>query len=202
MLKHIARAISLVFHPFWMPIAGIFILLTHSRLAAILPAEGHQAVYIIVISSTIGLPLLMFPIYWFRKSIKTLEMSERQERYIPLFIMSVFYFFSFYTLRNLNAPSFLSGFILGAFVSVAVAAIVNVWWKISLHGIGFGGILALLTLMAFFQQGNPEGLFFQALIYSGVALSARMYLNQHTLWQIVAGFSCGFFSIFFTLLIY
>jgi membrane-associated phospholipid phosphatase len=167
-----------------------------------LPAEGHQAVYIIVASSTIGLPLLMFPIYWFRKNIKTLEMTERQERYIPLFIMAVFYFFSFHTLRNLSAPSLLSGYILGAFISVALAAVVNVWWKISLHGIGLGGIIALLTLIAFYRQGNPEGLFFQALIYSGIVLSARMYLNQHSLWQIVAGFACGFLSIFLTLLIY
>jgi hypothetical protein len=202
MLNHIARAISLVFHPFWMPLAGVFILLNHSRLLDMLPAEGHKAVFIIVASSTIGLPLLMFPIFWFRKNIKTLEMTERQERYIPLFIMAVFYFFSFHTLRNLSAPALLSGFILGAFISVALAAAINIWWKISLHAIGLGGVVALLTLIAVYRQGYPEGLFFQALIYSGIVLTARMYLNQHSLWQIVAGFFCGFSAIFITLIVY
>ena len=202
MLRNIAQALSLVFHPFWMPMAGTFILLRHSQFLSMMPVEGQKAVYIIVASSTIGLPLLMFPLFWFRNKIRTLEMTERQERFIPLFVMAVFYFFSYNTLHNLGAPSLLSGFILGAFISVTLAAVVNVWWKVSLHGIGMGGILAVLTTILLLKQGSPESLFLQTMVYSGIVLSARLYLNQHNLWQIISGFTGGFLSILITLLFY
>ncbi len=199
MLKNLTQAISFVFHPIWMPIVGTFIILNHSRLITLLPTEAHKVIYIIVGLSTIGLPLLMLPVFLFRKNIKTLQMTQKQERYIPLFVMAIFYFFSYHTLRNLNVPNMLSTFILGSFISVTIAAIVNIWWKISLHGIGLGGIIALLTLILVFHHGYPEGLFVQALIYTGIVFSARLYLNQHTLKQIVVGFLCGFLTISLTM---
>lgn len=202
MIKTAAKSISILFHPFWMPLVGTFILLTQTNFLSLIPAEGQKAVYIIVASSTIGLPLLMFPLFWYRKKFKTLEMTDRQERYVPLFIMAVFYYFSFHTLSNLNAPALLNSFILGAFISVLLAAIVNIWWKISLHGIGLGGITGLLVAIVLLNQGSPEGIFFQTLIYTGIALSARLYLNQHNVRQITAGYAWGFLSILLTLIIF
>ena len=202
MLKTVAKAISILFHPIWMPLVGTYILLTQSKFLGLIPIEGQHAVYIIVASSTIGLPLLMFPLFWYRNKFKTLEMSAKQERYVPLVIMTVFYYFSFHTLSNLNAPALLSGFIFGSFISVFIAAIVNVWWKISLHAIGLGGITGLLVVIVLLNQGMPEKIFFQSIIYSGIALSARLYLNQHNMTQVLAGYACGFVSILTTLLLF
>lgn len=202
MIKTTAKATSILFHPFWMPLVGTFILLTQTKFLALIPIEGQRTIYIIVASSTIGLPLLMFPLFWYRKKFKTLEMTDRQERYIPLFIMAVFYYFSFNTLSNLNAPALLNGFILGAFISVLLAAIVNIWWKISLHGIGMGGITGLLVAIIVLNQGSPEVIFFQALLFTGIALSARLYLNQHNIYQIIGGYVWGFLSILMVLIIF
>ncbi|MGI6479180.1 MAG: hypothetical protein ACOX0M_07025 [Salinivirgaceae bacterium] len=202
MLKNLAQAVSVVFHPIWMPIIGAFILLNHSQLLMLLPNQVHRAIYIIIASSTIGFPLLMLPIFIFRKTFKMFQMTQKQERYIPLFVMAIFYFFSYYTLSRLNVPGILTGFILGVFISTLIAAVVSIWWKISLHGVGLGGIVALLVLILLFRHGYPEGLFFQALIYTGIVLSARMYLQQHSLLQVVTGFLCGFLTISLTMLIY
>ena len=202
MIKTAAKSISILFHPFWMPLVGTFILLTQTKFLALIPPEGQRAIYIIVASSTIGLPLLMFPLFWYRKKFKTLEMTHRQERYVPLFIMAVFYYFSFHTLSNLNAPAMLNGYIFGAFISVLLAAIINIWWKISLHGIGVGGITGLLVAIILLNQGSPEMIFFQALLFTGITLSARLFLDQHNIRQIIGGYLWGFLSIFLTLIIF
>lgn len=202
MLKNLANAFSILFHPFWMPLAGVFIILNHIQLMLVLPDEARKAIYIIVASSTIGLPMLIFPVYLFRNKFKALLMTQRQERYIPLLTMSIFYYFSYHALRNLNAPHILNSFMLGVFISVSIATIVNIWWKISLHAIGLGGILSLLTLILMYRQGHPEVIFFETLIISGIVLTARLYLRQHTLLQIVTGYLCGFITMSVTMTLY
>ena len=121
MLKNLAQAVSVVFHPIWMPMIGAFILLNHSQLLMLLPSQVHKAIYIIIASSTIGFPLLMLPIFIFRKTFKMFQMTQKQERYVPLFVMAIFYFFSYYTLSRLNVPGILTGFILGVFISTSIA---------------------------------------------------------------------------------
>ena len=201
MIKNLAKAISLVFHPLWMPLLGTYILLS-GTLLAILPYESKRLIYIIILTSTIGLPLAMLPFLYFRKKFKTLEMTERQERFVPLFIMSIFYFFSYYTLNNLNAPVLLTGYMLGAFVATILSAIINIWWKISLHLTGIGGITALLIIIIIFKQGYPENLFFQVVLFAGIVASARLQLNEHNIGQIIAGYIFGFLSVFITFLIF
>lgn len=197
MMKNLAKAISILFHPLWMPLAGTYILLSKTILA-ILPYESKKLIYIIVMVSTIGLPLAMLPFLYIRKKFKTLEMTERQERFVPLLIMVIFYFFAYYSLRNLNAPVLLVGYILSVFTTVFILSVINIWWKISLHLAGIGGVTALLVMITVFNQGIPEYMFYQSVIFAGLIASARMYLNKHNAWEAFAGYFIGFLTVSIT----
>ncbi len=201
-MRNLAQALSILFHPIWMPMVGTYVLLNFTQYLDLYSDDVHRIIYIIVFTSTIGLPLLMFPLYIYRKKIKGLELNERAERFIPLLVMAIFYFFSFYTLQNLNTPVMLNAFVLGIFIATVLTLAANFILKISLHAVGLGGITALLLYIPTFDKGNTELILMQALFFSGVVFSARIYLEQHTLRQISVGYAVGLISMFFTLILF
>ena len=198
-MYNLSKAISILFHPLWMPILGTYILFTHTLLAIINPSI-QTAIYKIIAVSTIGMPLLILVFFWYLKKFKSLEMNEPKERFFPLIIISIFYLFSFFALYKVKVPEVLYGFMMGSFVSTVCAAIINLRWKISLHAIGMGGITALITLIALMKYISIESIFFQTVLISGVVLTARLWLNKHSIWQVIAGYLLGFFVISITIL--
>ncbi|HON17737.1 MAG TPA: hypothetical protein PK990_01045 [Salinivirgaceae bacterium] len=201
-MKNLSQALSILFHPLWMPLLGTFLLLNYTEYFALYSKDAHRVIYVIVATSTLGLPLMMLPIYLYRKKIKSLELNERSERIIPLLIMTIFYYFSFHTLSNLNAPVLLREFILGVFFSTLVATIVTVKTKISLHSIGLGGVTALLVFIPLYESGNTEILLMQAILISGFVFSARMFLQKHTLSEMLFGYFLGFLTMMLTMVLF
>lgn len=191
MMRLFAKAISTIFHPIVIPTMGIFIIFQSSFYLSMMPIEGQKAIYLIVFISTFVLPLLMLSVFLLRKVVKSLEMTQKQERIVPFFVTSVFYFFSFYTLNKLSAPGFITSYILGAFIIVFLVAITSFWWKISAHMAGIGGLVGMiLALSDIYSIYNPF-FFLEAIVIAGFIGSSRLYLKAHDVNQTAAGFAMG-----------
>jgi membrane-associated phospholipid phosphatase len=85
-----------------------------------------------------------------------------------------------------------SSIVFGALVVQIMCAIINIWWKISTHTAAIGGVAGALFVFADIFGFNPVWWFCLVFIVAGILGSARMYLRQHTLGQVVAGFGIGF----------
>lgn len=170
---------------------GIFIIFQSSFYLSLMPHEGQKTTYLIVFISTFVLPLVMLSVFLLRKVIKSLEMTQTQERVIPFMVTAVFYFFSYYTLHKLSAPGFISAYILGASVIVLLIAVISIWWKISAHMAGIGGMVGMiLALSDVYSVYNPF-FFMEAIVIAGFIGSARLYLKAHDLKQTALGFVMG-----------
>jgi hypothetical protein len=191
MLKLIAKALSIVFHPIVLPTLGVFVIFRSSYYMSMMDKTGQHAVYLIVFVSTFVLPLIMISLFLLRKVIKSLEMTETQERFVPFLVTAIFYFFSFFTLIKLNAPGFISAYILGAFFIVFIISFVTVKWKISAHAAGLGGLIGMMMALANLYFAHTTFFFLQALIIAGVVASSRLILEEHNLKQVAAGFFMG-----------
>jgi membrane-associated phospholipid phosphatase len=87
-------------------------------------------------------------------------------------------------------------------ICVSLAFIVNFFWKISLHSIALGGFLGwLLSIQYSFADTYLLYQFIFVAFLGGIVAWARLYLQQHTIWQILVGYLLGFGICFFTLLI-
>ena len=77
--------------------------------------------------------------------------------------------------------------------------IVNVWWKISMHSAGAGGVIGALVAYSVLFMFNPVWWLCVTVLISGAVGTARMLLRQHSLAQVVAGtlvgVVCGFAGI-------
>ena len=201
MTKHIAKAISILFHPLVMPTIGIYVIFNSSFYLSLMPSEGQKVIYLIIFVSTFVLPIIMLPIFMLQKVIKSLEMTQTQERFIPLLVTAIFYFFSYFTLFRLKAPIFISSYILGGAITIALLTIINTKWKISIHSAGIGGLIGMIIALTIIFKLHSSLYFTEAILVAGLVATSRLYLGAHNTKQILAGFALSTIVVFTTILI-
>ena len=100
-------------------------------------------------------------------------------------------------------PMWVVMFYAGGALAGLIEAIINNWWKISAHGAGVAGLVALLVRMSHTPMVNPDVLtwLIVAVACAGLTGSARLWLGRHTLGQVLAGYAVGFCSVYFLTMI-
>ncbi len=179
-----------------MPTIGLLVIFsTHSHLTYI-PFEYRRLVTIIVFVSTCILPLSAIPIFIQLGIVKSIFMREKKERVLPLFATAAFFLLGYYFLKRLNLPTFISLFYLGTLMAVLLSLAISVFWKISIHMVGIGGLLAALFVLSI-KYGVHLNIWLYLIIgLAGILGSMRLILGQHNTSQVYSGFLLGFVSIF------
>jgi len=193
--RRLAQVVSYLFHPLLMPTLGAILVFQVPPLNRInFNTQFHIAFYIITFGFTFLLPLVNCYILLRSGHIKSLRMETREERKLPFVITSVFYFAEYYMLSlNENIPQILKLLILGATLCVILTLIVNMFWKISAHMIGIGGLAGVLIAMSDGYKTGVNMFLISALLLAGLVGYARLRLNEHEPSQIYAGFLLGMF---------
>lgn len=191
-MKIAAKIISYVFHPLMIPVIGLSIIFnTDSYINYAVPQELKQAVIILVGASTFLIPLLISLLLLNRKLINSLEMETQKERVIPYSITIAFYLSTLYMLKQAPIPVIIFNFLVGATLSIIVAFVINIRWKISAHMIGIGGLVGALLCLSILLEIYITPFFILSLLVAGLVGSARLILKAHTPSQVYAGFAIG-----------
>ena len=201
MLKVLAKIVSVLFHPLVMPTLGLLIIFQLSLNVFHLPFEAKRIILTIVGINTLMLPLLIIPMFYRLNIIKTLHMHHHRERVMPLLFTTIPYIFSFYFLNRLPIYSEIPMFMLGASIAVALTLVISIWWKISIHMVGIGGIVGLLFSLYYLYQSNGFSALLIAILFAGIVAWARLYVNAHKPIQVYAGFCLGFCSVIISLVL-
>jgi membrane-associated phospholipid phosphatase len=140
--------------------------------------------------------------------VKTLNINERNERIIPLFITMALYYLSYISMNqvfhqlDISIHAAIKAFILAATIAIGITTIITFFWKISLHMVGVGGLLGLLVaLMLRYHVFNQTSLII-AIVLFGLVGFARLWLKAHTNAQTYIGYLIGFLTVSITMLVY
>jgi membrane-associated phospholipid phosphatase len=194
-MKIAAKIISTIFHPLIIPILGIFIIInTDSYINYAIPYDLKVAIILLVGTSTFIIPLLLSLLLLNRKFIKSLEMVTTKERIIPYAFTIIFYVFTLSMLKEATIPPIIFNFVIGATLSVILAFIINLKWKISAHMIGIGGLVGALICVSNMIEVYLTPYIIFALLIAGLVGSARLILKAHNQSQIYVGFIVGVVS--------
>ncbi len=196
---YIARFVSLLFTPFYLPLIGVIVLFTLSYLA-LLPLFYRLEILTIVYLFTIILPVFIIRIYRRYQGWNLIELGRRERRMVPYVVSILCYFSCVWLLKSMNVFHFISSILMAALLVQIVCAIINVWWKVSTHTAAIGGVAGALFAFAEIFAFNPVWWLCLVLVLAGVLGSARMILRQHSLAQVVAGFGVGFLCAAFGIL--
>lgn len=179
--RAVARTISALFSP---PLAagGMSILLISGVTAPPVHRVGWLAISLLFVTC---LPMLYVGVLVARKKVDGFYIADQSSRLMPLLVSSASCVAGYVLLRAAGAPPPLSAFMLSYVVLGLAAAATNARWKISLHGAGVCGPLAMIHhlfgLSAIYWMPLP------------LAVSwARMVLGAHSLPQVAAGCGIGF----------
>ena len=191
----LAKIISLVFHPVFMPLYGLIILLSAPTFLGYLPGEIKKILFIVVLVNNVLIPLALLPLYRFRNLISSYSIEDRRERIIPLLTASILYCTTSVIVFNYQIPFFLKSFIFATSVLSIVVSMVNFWWKISIHAVGAGALTATVLVLSMKMYTPLTSYLISVILAGGLVLSSRLRLNSHNPAQVWLGFLMGLLVI-------
>jgi hypothetical protein len=196
--KHLittAKFVSTMFTPLCVPLLAFAILFTFSYLSLL--TLGFRLVVLgMVASFTIILPKFAILLYRKMNGWTLRQASKRENRVVPYLPTITCYIACLYLMYSLAMPRFLSAIIMAGLIVLVICITINLWWKISTHMAGIGGLIGGLIPLSMSFEYNMTWWMCCAIIFAGMLGTSRMILRQHSLGQITVGFFVGFFSAF------
>ncbi len=194
-----ARIVSMILTPFYLPVVGILAILFFSYLSTF-PWQVKLSLVLMVYLFTVLIPTLLIHLYRQYHGWTLIQLGQKERRMMPYIISIICYFGCFYLMNLLHLPHLITSILVVALVIQVLCAVINVWWKISTHTAGIGGVLGTLIAFALMLNFNPLWWLCTTILASGIVGSSRIILRQHTLTQVTAGFFLGMASAFFTII--
>lgn len=193
-----ARIISYLFSPLLMPTYGMSVVMWLSLMTYFVDPGVKWMLLGITFSVTAALPVIAIFILWKLGVIHNPSLNARRDRLIPYIVSALCYTAMGIYLNGLHAAGWLSAFMYGGAVAILIDMTVNIWWKISGHATGMGGLTALLFFLMYRGLSAEIDLipFGVCIIVSALVCMSRMILGRHTLMQLGAGYLCGFTCIY------
>lgn len=199
----ISHILSWVLLPLLMPVFGILFIFRLS-IMDVIPAGLQTAVTFVIAGINFVAPMLLILLLKLLGVVQDVGLNGRKERLIPYIITALCYGGSAWFVASRGAPIWVTMFFCGGVVASLMNLLINLKWKISAHAAAISGIIALLIRLQRDVAVEPQ-LFVWLLITVGCAGmlgTARIWLNRHTVWQVLAGYVVGFCSVFFIMYIH
>ena len=197
MPNRLAHFLSFLFHPLLMVTYAV--LFYYTAFAHIRMVTANDRIFIIsglFFMLTFAIPALSAFMMNRAGAIGSLEMKERSDRLIPQLFTAAMYLVVFFMLGNRGLPDFIRLFILGSVVAQVVATGITLYWKISLHLIGLGGLCGGMLAGMLIENHSALWPLVLAFLISGLVASARLQLEVHNRSQLYIGYLTGFVILF------
>jgi len=124
--------------------------------------------------------------------IDSLFLRTQKDRIIPYIASGIFFFWG-YTVFKQQAqyPLLLTAYILGIFLASSLALIANIYFKISMHAIGMGGLLGFFLIIARSNTMLMTWPLCIALLITGFVCTSRLLIRSHQQKDIYMGLFVG-----------
>ena len=180
----------------------LFIAMFAVNASIVLPyVSGARQVITIIFLVTFVIPVLSISFLKLTKSISSFKLEIRKERIMPFSFIAIFYgvatwmFFAKQNLAGINT------ILLIITLMILVLTLITIFWKISAHAMGVGGVLGFFTN---FYINDPQPHILNTIavivIIAGLVMSSRLKLNVHTPAQLYSGLILSFILSFVSLL--
>ncbi len=191
MITRIATILTYLFHPILMSMIGILVIFNAGIYISDIPDEFKRFIYSIVFLSNVLIPLTLVPALYLFKNIQHITLNERRERIIPLFFSAICYYLGYYLVSRFSSIRVIDTFLFSSVVVLFILLLVSVFWKISIHMAGLGGLTGLILMLSLLYTLDMTFFLSVAILISGIVATARLKLQSHNLLQIITGYVAG-----------
>ena len=194
LLRFLAWVVSCIFHPLFIPLyVTYYIAFIHPRYFS-----GFNTAQRLLKVISVGINMVVYPIIavLLLKAVGFIDsilLKTQKDRVIPYIACGIFFFWMYLVFRNQpEVPSVLTTFTFAVFLSSSVALIANIYYKISMHAIGCGGLIGFMFVLLYSDTSSQVAipLMISILIF-GVVCTSRLLLGDHTQKEIYLGLFLG-----------
>jgi len=198
----LTKILSYILHPLLIPTFATLALLLYPDISIVLMPFKLKIWFIsVVFVFTFLLPVAGVLILLKFKAVGSVEISQRNERTLPLIIASTSFMVLLFSIKSTGIPPIFLYILYSATIALITGLVINTFYKISLHTLGWGAMAAAFTGLSL-RLGIPMLGFIQtAIVLSGIAGYARLKQNAHNQTQVYLGYVAGVSVIILILLI-
>jgi membrane-associated phospholipid phosphatase len=191
-MKQISRFISTIFMPLFMPTYSVALLFIYTYFRYVY--AGHFfAIVVPTMLFTFFIPGSLIYVMMRIGIISDLSLPLRSDRFAPYAVTVLSFAFLIYYFFRLGLPTWFLLMIGSSIVTMLIATVITLWWKISAHMFGVAGLIGgVMSVCYFIEKTNPTYLFMTLFIIAGMVGTSRIILKRHTPAQVYAGFVLGF----------
>ncbi|MBS1977935.1 MAG: phosphatase PAP2 family protein [Bacteroidetes bacterium] len=192
-MRHLSILVSWVFHPLLLCTYLVILLTRFLPHFLLIPTASIWMFIGLVFIMTFVLPVLNLLMFKTFGSLHSLQMHQRRDRIVPFVLISIIYavvawmfYYKISTNVNFNKVMLIVA------VLVVTATVITFFEKISVHSMAAGGMAGIIIPLNKVVADNSllwPSVFI--IVIAGAVMSARLYLNAHTLRQVMYGGAAG-----------
>ena len=189
----IAKLISYIFHPLFVPVYIAWFLITVQPylFASFTPTE-KLITFLRFFLMYSFFPLVTVLLAKGLGFLDSIYLKTQKERIIPYIACGVYYFWMCYVLRN--QPQFSKEVVqlsMAIFIASSFGLLVNIYMKVSMHTISMGIMLVFMSLLSFTQAGSYTIYMSVSFLIAGLVCTSRFIVSDHTPQEIYMGLMVG-----------
>lgn len=190
-MREIARVLTVIFHPVFVPLYGLLIIFSSPTLLSFIPAAMKRVILIVVFTNNVLIPLSLTAILYARGAIKTFSARDRNERVVLLTFAMLMYTITALVLLRMQVPSLFKAYFISIAIVTLITLIITAFYRISLHASGIGGLIALVVFMMILYDIRSVWQLVTVILAGGLVMSSRLYLDDHSPSEVWLGLSAG-----------
>ncbi len=193
-IRFFAHFFSVVFHPLFIPLYVVAFLINYhpsyfSGFSFYTKFEILRSVFV----NTVIFPAFALLVMKGLGFVQSIFLHTRQDRIGPYLVNMIFYFWMarvFFNFQPELTPV-LASFMTGVFLTTAIALMANIFYKISMHAIGCGGLIGIFIIVMNTNSMLMTWPLSLALLITGLVCTSRLIVSDHTQKEIYLGFVVG-----------
>ncbi len=191
--RFIAKLASFLFHPLLVGVyMAVYMIYLNPVYFNYSDPRSRLLSLATIINNNFVFPVLVVLLLKGLGFIKSIYLNTSKERIVPYMACIIFFFWTWYVFYNrAEVPQGVKDMLQGIFYASIMGMIANIYFKISMHAIGMGGLIGMM-LMVLFDGMMQSGLYFMlAVLFSGLVITSRMIASDHERGDLVVGFLVG-----------
>jgi hypothetical protein len=196
LIKIFAHFFSYVFHPLFIPLYVVaFLVFVHPSYYSGFSAYESSKLLLNITLNTIFFPAFAVLLMKGLGFIKSVFLRSQQDRIGPYLANMIFYFnvaWTFFKMTpqlDLIFPTFMTG----VFLTTVAGLIANIYFKISMHAMGIGGVLGLFLIIMNYNTMLMTWPLCIAFLIAGLVCTSRLMVSDHSQKEIYWGLFAGIF---------
>jgi hypothetical protein len=194
LIRFPAHLFSFIFHPLFVPFYVVaFLIYYHPSYFSGFSHYTKLKLLLTTALNTVFFPAFAILLMKGLGFIRSVFLDTQQDRIGPYLSSMIFYFWAariFFKFQPELSPV-LASFMTGIFLTTVVGLLSNIYYKISMHAMGWGGVIGIFIIIMNSNTMLMTWPLCIALLITGLVCSSRLLISDHTQKEIYSGLGVG-----------